>query len=57
VVRLIGCCTEKDPVFVIIEYVSLGKLQTLLRFGTTEIIYLNINGKISQKLKSGEKLQ
>lgn len=31
VVRLLGCCTEKDPIFVIIEYVNMGKLQTYLR--------------------------
>ncbi|KPJ21554.1 Tyrosine kinase receptor Cad96Ca [Papilio machaon] len=31
VVRLIGCCTEKEPTLVIMEYVSLGKLQQFLR--------------------------
>lgn len=31
VVRLLGCCSEKDPIFVIIEYVNMGKLQTYLR--------------------------
>ena len=36
VVRLLGCCTEKDPVFVVIEYVSLGKLQTFLRNSRVE---------------------
>lgn len=41
VVRLLGCCTEKDPVFVIIEYVALGKLQTLLRNSRMEKNYNN----------------
>lgn len=36
VVRLLGCCTEKEPIFVILEYVSLGKLQTFLRNSRTE---------------------
>ena len=27
VVRLLGCCTEKDPIFVILEFVSGGTLQ------------------------------
>lgn len=36
VVRLLGCCTEKEPIFVILEYVSLGKLQTFLRSSRTE---------------------
>ncbi|XP_044018500.1 tyrosine kinase receptor Cad96Ca isoform X2 [Aphidius gifuensis] len=31
VVRLIGCCTEREPMFVILEYVSGGKLQSFLR--------------------------
>lgn len=45
VVRLLGCCSEKDPVFVIIEYVALGKLQTLLRSSRTEKNYNNMDGK------------
>lgn len=36
VVRLLGCCTEKEPIFVILEYVSLGKLQTYLRSSRSE---------------------
>ncbi|KAG7198915.1 hypothetical protein KM043_015732 [Ampulex compressa] len=31
VVRLLGCCTEREPMFVILEYVSGGKLQSFLR--------------------------
>lgn len=36
VVRLLGCCTEKEPIFVILEYVAQGKLQTYLRNSRTE---------------------
>ena len=31
VVRLLGCCTATDPILVILEYVSGGKLQSYLR--------------------------
>ncbi|XP_044582296.1 tyrosine kinase receptor Cad96Ca [Cotesia glomerata] len=31
VVRLLGCCTEREPIFVIMEYISGGKLQSFLR--------------------------
>ena len=36
VVRLLGCCTEKEPLFVILEYVNKGKLQTYLRNSRAE---------------------
>jgi fibroblast growth factor receptor 1 len=52
VVRLIGCCTEKDPVFVIIEFVSLGKLQTFLRNSRMEKNYNNANNGKSKTLTS-----
>lgn len=31
VVKLLGCCIEKDPILVIMEYVNMGKLQSYLR--------------------------
>ena len=31
VVRLLGCCTATEPILVILEYVSGGKLQSFLR--------------------------
>lgn len=45
VVRLLGCCTEKEPTFVIMEYVSGGKLQTFLRNSRAERHYGNMHGK------------
>lgn len=36
VVRLLGSCTEKEPIFVILEYVNRGKLQTYLRSSRAE---------------------
>lgn len=36
VVRLLGCCTEREPMFVILEYVSGGKLQSFLRASREE---------------------
>lgn len=36
VVRLLGCCSEKEPIFVILEYVNRGKLQTYLRNSRAE---------------------
>ncbi|KAF6210502.1 hypothetical protein GE061_013608 [Apolygus lucorum] len=45
VVRLLGCCTEKDPIFVIMEYVSNGKLQSFLRSSRATRSYDNMHGK------------
>ncbi|XP_034664952.1 tyrosine kinase receptor Cad96Ca isoform X2 [Drosophila subobscura] len=45
VVRLLGCCTDKDPTFVIIEYVNRGKLQSYLRSSRAERHYGNTHGK------------
>lgn len=36
VVRLLGCCTDKEPLFVIMEFVNLGKLQAYLRSSRAE---------------------
>ncbi|XP_052740557.1 tyrosine kinase receptor Cad96Ca isoform X2 [Bicyclus anynana] len=44
VVRLIGCCTEKEPTLVIMEFVSLGKLQQFLRDSRAERHYGNTHG-------------
>ncbi|XP_052872793.1 tyrosine kinase receptor Cad96Ca [Anopheles cruzii] len=53
VVRLLGCCTEKDPIFVVLEYVNMGKLQTFLRNSRVEKHYGNTHGK-SKILTSGD---
>ncbi|XP_054738114.1 tyrosine kinase receptor Cad96Ca isoform X1 [Anastrepha obliqua] len=53
VVRLLGCCTDKDPIFVIIEFVNRGKLQTYLRNSRAERHYGNTHGK-SNTLTSGD---
>ncbi|XP_073812331.1 tyrosine kinase receptor Cad96Ca [Musca autumnalis] len=53
VVGFLGCCTDKDPIFVIIEYVNKGKLQTYLRSSRAERNYGNTHGK-SNTLTSGD---
>ncbi|XP_031634138.1 tyrosine kinase receptor Cad96Ca [Contarinia nasturtii] len=53
VVRLLGCCVEKEPIFVIMEYVNCGKLQTYLRNSRAERHYGNTHGK-SNILTSGD---
>ncbi|XP_061389167.1 tyrosine kinase receptor Cad96Ca [Musca vetustissima] len=53
VVGFLGCCTDKDPIFVIIEYVNKGKLQTYLRSSRAERHYGNTHGK-SDILTSGD---
>ncbi|XP_075216987.1 tyrosine kinase receptor Cad96Ca [Lycorma delicatula] len=45
VVRLLGCCTEKDPIFVIMEFISKGKLQSFLRSSRAQRCYDNMHGK------------
>jgi len=44
VVKLIGCCTDTDPVFVVMEYVENGKLQDFLRKSRSDQNYRNIHG-------------
>lgn len=51
VVRLLGCCTEKDPIYVILEYVAGGTLQEFLRKSRSEQHYKNLHGD-SQTLSS-----
>ncbi|XP_067616160.1 tyrosine kinase receptor Cad96Ca [Eurosta solidaginis] len=53
VVRLLGCCTKKDPILLIIEFVNKGKLQTYLRNSRAERLYGNTHGK-SSILKSSD---
>ncbi|XP_039276826.1 LOW QUALITY PROTEIN: tyrosine kinase receptor Cad96Ca [Nilaparvata lugens] len=45
VVRLLGCCTEKDPLFVIMEFIANGKLQSFLRNSRAQRCYDNMHGK------------
>ncbi|CAG9853774.1 unnamed protein product [Phyllotreta striolata] len=44
VVRLLGCCTDKEPIFLIMEYISKGKLQSYLRNSRAERYYNNMHG-------------
>jgi fibroblast growth factor receptor 1 len=45
VVRLLGCCTDKEPIFLIMEYISRGKLQSYLRNSRAERYYNNMHGQ------------
>ncbi|XP_050298683.1 tyrosine kinase receptor Cad96Ca [Anthonomus grandis grandis] len=45
VVKLLGCCTEKAPIFLIMEYITNGKLQSYLRNSRAERYYNNMHGK------------
>ncbi|XP_017781118.1 PREDICTED: tyrosine kinase receptor Cad96Ca [Nicrophorus vespilloides] len=45
VVRLLGACTDKDPIFVVMEFVSKGKLQSYLRNSRAERYYNNMHGQ------------
>ncbi|XP_015789002.1 uncharacterized protein LOC107365937 [Tetranychus urticae] len=53
VVSLLGCCTEIEPRFLILEYVPFGTLQSYLRDNRSERFYGNILGAFtSQDLTS-----
>nr|WOX59764.1 receptor tyrosine kinase FGFR3A2 [Carcinus maenas] len=43
VVTLLGCCTQQEPYFVIMEYVMFGKLLTFLRDHRTRQNYYNFS--------------
>ncbi|XP_045460626.1 tyrosine kinase receptor Cad96Ca [Harmonia axyridis] len=45
VIRLLGCCTDKEPILLIMEYVSRGKLQSYLRNSRAERYYNNMHGQ------------
>lgn len=45
VVRLLGCCTDKEPIFLIMEYITKGKLQSYLRNSRAERYYNNMHSK------------
>lgn len=45
VVKLLGCCTEKDPIFVIMEFIKGGKLQSFLRNSRAERYYNNMHAQ------------
>ncbi|KAK7071595.1 hypothetical protein SK128_006556, partial [Halocaridina rubra] len=47
VVSLLGCCTEKDPIFIILEYMIGGKLQSYLRASRADANYDNLHGSSS----------
>lgn len=53
VVQLLGCCTDDDPVYVILEYVNGGTLQDFLRKSRSEHHYKNLHGA-SQTLSSSD---
>ncbi|RWS23275.1 Tyrosine kinase receptor Cad96Ca-like protein, partial [Leptotrombidium deliense] len=49
VVTLMGCCTEQEPIFLIMDYVPFGKLQTYLRESRSEMQYGNLRGTLSAR--------
>ncbi|KAL1501374.1 hypothetical protein ABEB36_006704 [Hypothenemus hampei] len=53
VVKLLGCCTDKEPLFLIMEFITNGKLQSFLRNSRAERYYNNMHGK-SKTLTSGD---
>ncbi|RWS16017.1 tyrosine kinase receptor Cad96Ca-like protein [Dinothrombium tinctorium] len=49
VVTLLGCCTEREPIFLIMDYIPYGKLQTYLRESRSERFYGNLLGNLTSK--------
>uniref|UniRef100_A0ABM0MB40 Hemicentin-2-like n=1 Tax=Saccoglossus kowalevskii TaxID=10224 RepID=A0ABM0MB40_SACKO len=49
VVTLIGCCTHDGPIFIVLEYLVFGNLQTYLRERKTNIenTYANLGERVS----------
>ncbi|XP_054257445.1 mucin-2-like [Macrosteles quadrilineatus] len=43
VVTLLGCCTEKEPIYLVMEYVMYGKLLSFLRDHRTRAHYYNFS--------------
>uniref|UniRef100_A0A1B6GS10 receptor protein-tyrosine kinase n=1 Tax=Cuerna arida TaxID=1464854 RepID=A0A1B6GS10_9HEMI len=43
VVTLLGCCTEKEPIYLVMEYVMYGKLLSFLRDYRTKAHYYNFS--------------
>ncbi|CAH1247467.1 RET [Branchiostoma lanceolatum] len=44
VVSFLGCCTDTDPFYLLLEYVSGGSLQCTLRTSRTQQTYGNLHG-------------
>ncbi|KAI8497502.1 hypothetical protein Bbelb_248080 [Branchiostoma belcheri] len=44
VVSFLGCCTDTDPFYLLLEYVSGGSLQSTLRTSRTQQTYGNLHG-------------
>ncbi|KAG0721923.1 Tyrosine kinase receptor Cad96Ca [Chionoecetes opilio] len=47
VLSLLACCTEKEPLFIVLEYMIVGKLQSYLRSSRADTPYNNLHGSSS----------
>nr|WOX59761.1 receptor tyrosine kinase FGFR2A1 [Carcinus maenas]WOX59763.1 receptor tyrosine kinase FGFR2A2 [Carcinus maenas] len=47
VLSMLACCTEKDPLFIVLEYMVIGKLQSYLRSSRADTPYNNLHGSSS----------
>ncbi|KAK8380451.1 hypothetical protein O3P69_016794 [Scylla paramamosain] len=47
VLSMLACCTEKDPLFIVLEYMVIGKLQSHLRSSRADTSYNNLHGSSS----------